>query len=160
MNSSAGGINETADLMQRKNYKTLHRNMSPERQRGNEAAAQTMLAETALAERRKSAGLTETELTQELGVSQVNLSKIQHAALILRQEGAEEIYVFGSVAEGRDRPDSDLDLAVTGLPPARYFRAVGRLLCELGSTIDLVQLDRPTPFTEFLQTTGKLRRVG
>lgn len=64
--------------MPRKNYNELRKRMSAERRDRNEAAAQQMLAEMALAELRKAAGLTQTELAQVLGVSQANLSKLEH----------------------------------------------------------------------------------
>lgn len=64
--------------MARKNYNELRRKMTPERRERNDAAAQRMLAEMALAEMRHAAGLTQTELAGLLGVSQANLSKIEH----------------------------------------------------------------------------------
>ena len=64
--------------MPRKNYNELRRKLSPERRERNEAAANEMLAEMALAELRKAAGLTQTELARVLGVSQANLSKLEH----------------------------------------------------------------------------------
>ena len=52
--------------MPRNNYNELRRKMSPERRERNEAAANEMLAEMALAELRKAAGLTQTELARVL----------------------------------------------------------------------------------------------
>ncbi|MBN1345639.1 MAG: helix-turn-helix transcriptional regulator [Phycisphaerae bacterium] len=64
--------------MPRKSYDTLRRKMSPERRQRNEAAAQEMLAEMVLAELRKAAGFTQVELAKILGVSQANLSQLEH----------------------------------------------------------------------------------
>lgn len=64
--------------MSRKNYNELRRKMNPQRRERNEAAAREMLAEMALAELRKAAGLTQAELARVLGVSQANLSKLEH----------------------------------------------------------------------------------
>ena len=86
--------------------------------------------------------------------------RVSKATAILRSEGACEVYLFGSFAEGQARPGSDLDLAVTGLPPKRYFHAVGRLLDELLIPVDLIDLDRPTPFVRRLRESGRLHRVG
>jgi predicted nucleotidyltransferase len=86
--------------------------------------------------------------------------RLKRATRILREEGAREVYLFGSVAEGREGPNSDLDLGVSGLPAERFYRAVGRLLSELLIPVDLVDLDRPTPLVRRLRQTGKLRRVG
>lgn len=84
---------------------------------------------------------------------------IQTAARVLLEEGAREVYVFGSMAEGRWRPGSDLDLAVEGLPAARYYHAVGRLLRELRVPVDLLPLESESPLIRRLRASGSLRRV-
>ena len=43
---------------------------------------------------------------------------IRRAAEILKAEGAQEIYLFGSEAAGTAGKGSDVDFAVAGLPPA------------------------------------------
>jgi predicted nucleotidyltransferase len=53
-------------------------------------------------------------------------SSIEAAADILKAFGAREVYVFGSATHGSLRPDSDVDLAVSGLPPAVFFRAASK----------------------------------
>lgn len=87
------------------------------------------------------------------------LDLVAKAGAILVEEGATEVYLFGSAAEGRVREESDLDLAVRGLPAARYFRAVGRLLRELPCPVDVINLDGDTPFARRLLERGRLRRV-
>ena len=80
---------------------------------------------------------------------------------LLRTEGAREIYVFGSLVEpGAERSPSDLDLAVSGLPPERFFHAHGVLLGELEHDFDLVDLDQDSRFTRALREWGTLERVG
>ena len=39
------------------------------------------------------------------------------AASVLKRAGATEVYVFGSSATGDAGPESDIDLAVRGIPP-------------------------------------------
>jgi predicted nucleotidyltransferase len=84
---------------------------------------------------------------------------IEQAATILKAAGAEAVYLFGSVVEGALRPDSDIDLAVTGLPPTRFFQVMGQTLLVLPRPLDLVDLDVDTPFTRYLKQKGKLYRV-
>lgn len=84
---------------------------------------------------------------------------IEQAARILKSEGAREVYLFGSEATGTAGDRSDVDLAVTGLPPASFYRLVGTISGLLRRPLDLVDLDDPTPFTEYLRRKGKLRRV-
>lgn len=85
--------------------------------------------------------------------------KIQQAAQALLAEGAREVYLFGSAATGKMRPDSDIDMAVSGLPPERYFRAVGEVNDIVRRQVDLVDLDAGNKFTEYLKRKGKLQRV-
>ena len=84
---------------------------------------------------------------------------ITQAAAILKAAGADEVYLFGSTVEGPVRPDSDIDLAVSGLPPARFFQAMGQTMFVLPRSLDLVDLDVDTPFTRYLKQKGKLHRV-
>jgi predicted nucleotidyltransferase len=84
---------------------------------------------------------------------------IAKATAILCEEGASEVFLFGSQADGTATEHSDLDLAVRGLPAERYFHTVGRLLMELRCPVDLISLDADSPFAQMLVQRGKLRRV-
>jgi predicted nucleotidyltransferase len=86
-------------------------------------------------------------------------SSIEAAADILRTLGAREVYVFGSAARGSLRSDSDVDLAVSGLPPAVFFRAASRAADALGRPADLVDLDDDSPAVKYLRASGELIRV-
>ncbi len=68
-----------------------------------------------------------------------------------RHEDAAAVYLFGSVARGEDRADSDVDIAVLygkpvepGLPGLKLGLA-GDLEERLGRRVDLVVLDRQPP---------------
>ncbi len=85
---------------------------------------------------------------------------IERAAAELKAYGAREVYVFGSVASGRIRADSDVDFAVVGLPDEVFFRAMGRAHIALGiRELDLIPLDDDTPFTRYLREENGLIRV-
>ncbi|MEK7403744.1 MAG: nucleotidyltransferase domain-containing protein [Acidobacteriota bacterium] len=85
---------------------------------------------------------------------------IDRAAAVLRAEGAREIYVFGSAAKGELRTGSDVDLAVSGLPPQVFFRAMSKVSDVPGRQIDLIDLDEDSPFARYLRENGELLRVG
>ncbi len=85
---------------------------------------------------------------------------IAAGARVLQSEGARQVYVFGSVGAGTSSDDSDVDFAVEGLPPDRYFRAVGRLMLALRREVDVVALESDAPFVQRLKESGTLRRVG
>jgi predicted nucleotidyltransferase len=85
---------------------------------------------------------------------------VRQAAAALIEAGAREVYLFGSSAHGVDSPESDVDLAVVGLPPEFFFKAVGLARRVLKRPVDLVDLDEPNPFTDYLKESGELRFVG
>ena len=85
---------------------------------------------------------------------------IEEAATALKAAGAREVYVFGSAAKGELRENSDVDMAVSGLPPEVFFRAMAAAHDALGRPLDLVDLDEDNPFTRYLKEEGELRRVG
>jgi predicted nucleotidyltransferase len=85
---------------------------------------------------------------------------VSEAAAALKAAGAREVYLFGSAAKGQLAAASDVDLAVSGLPPESFYRAMARAANILGCPLDLVDLDEDTPFTRYLRHEGELRRVG
>jgi len=93
-------------------------------------------------------------MTEELS------ARIREAAGALRAQGAREVYLFGSAARSGLREPSDIDLAVTGLPPEVFFRAMGAARRILRRPLDLVDLDEENPFTRYLKEEGELQRVG
>jgi predicted nucleotidyltransferase len=84
---------------------------------------------------------------------------LERAAAVLKQFGAREVYVFGSAASDTMREDSDVDLAVVGLPPRVFIRAMGEAGRVLGRPLDLLDLDEDSLFTRYLKRKGKLQRV-
>jgi len=85
--------------------------------------------------------------------------RIERAAAALKAAGAREVYLFGSVAKGVVHEDSDIDMAVSGLPPQNYFEAMGQAVDILEHPLDLVDLDEENPFTRYLKAKGQLERV-
>ena len=85
---------------------------------------------------------------------------VQKAVAALKAAGAREVYLFGSAARGTMDEHSDVDLAVRGLPPEVFFRAMAAAHDALGRPLDLVDLDEENPFTRYLNERGDLVRVG
>lgn len=84
---------------------------------------------------------------------------IEKAVKILKEEGCKEIYLFGSLAEGNIKDESDIDLAIRGCPSGKYFNLIGKLMLELDHPIDLVNLDKDDDFASFLAREGELHNV-
>ena len=87
------------------------------------------------------------------------LEGIAAAAKLFHQLGASEVYLFGSAVTGELRPGSDVDMAVTGLPPKVYFSAVSQATELVGRPIDLIDLDDQSALVRYLRTSGDLVRV-
>jgi len=84
----------------------------------------------------------------------------QKAAELLRREfGAEKIFVFGSLARrGGFTSWSDIDIAAKGIPPKRFFEAVG-VIAGLSAEfkIDLIDIEKsPASMRKTIETEGKL----
>ena len=84
---------------------------------------------------------------------------IRKAADALKRPGALEVYLFGSSATGKMQEDSDIDMAVSGLPPEKFFQAMGQAGDILQRSLDLVDLDEDNPFTRYLKEEKELQRV-
>lgn len=85
--------------------------------------------------------------------------RLRKAAAQLKNFGAKEVYVFGSAATGTMHDYSDIDLAVSGLPPEQFFSAMGAVGGTLNQSLDLVDLDEDTPFVRYLKEEKELVRV-
>lgn len=84
---------------------------------------------------------------------------IHKATEVLKSFGATDVYLFGSVAKGTNKEHSDIDLAVSGIPPEKFFEAMGDTFGAIRREIDIVDLDEKTPFVEYLKAHGELHRV-
>jgi len=66
-------------------------------------------------------------------------------ARVLTDAGAERVLAFGSLISGGLHDGSDIDLAVIGLPPERYFATLAELLARAPVAVDLVELELAPP---------------
>ena len=69
------------------------------------------------------------------------LAKLGSAGAKLARRGARHAWLFGSLARGDAREDSDVDFAVEGLPAAEYFAALAELMELFEGRVDLVRLE-------------------
>ena len=70
-----------------------------------------------------------------MNADQLLQSKLQEIIRIAARHGAYNVRVFGSVASGEARPDSDLDFLVN-LEANRSLLDLARLLCELQTLLN------------------------
>lgn len=92
------------------------------------------MPETILSKRRK-------ELKDK--VRQKALQRLERAVTLLYNEGAEEVYVFGSVLKPREFNErSDVDIAVRGIPEGGRANITARLEEVFGETpFDIISLE-------------------
>lgn len=84
---------------------------------------------------------------------------IEKAADILKAAGCHECYIFGSIADGRSSERSDIDMAVRGLAPEKFFFISGQLSRQVKRPIDLVDLDDGSRFSRKLLGREAMMRV-
>ena len=86
-------------------------------------------------------------------------NQIERAAAELIAAGAREVYLFGSATSDGEQEVGDVDLAVSGLPPEKFFRAMSAAARLLDRPLDLIDLDEDNLFNSHLRKYGKLQRV-
>jgi predicted nucleotidyltransferase len=87
------------------------------------------------------------------------LPYINSAAQILKDAGCKECYIFGSIAQGCSTEKSDIDIAIRGLPPEKFFNVYGKIGRQVPVEIDLVDLDDGSRFSKKLETREEMIRV-
>lgn len=100
------------------------------------------------------------EVIEKYSIPEEYRDDLQKAIAILKEEGCTEIFLFGSLAEGKGTKKSDIDLAVRGCPKDKFFRVLGRLLMELHHSVDLIDLDEQSRFAHYLEKEGELVHIG
>jgi predicted nucleotidyltransferase len=74
-------------------------------------------------------------------------------AELARRYGVSRVWVFGSNADQGKR-GRDVDLAVEGLAPARFFQFVGELMLSLPKPVDVVAMDKRSKLTTLIRRDG------
>jgi len=97
-------------------------------------------------------------VSENCGLS-IDDSSLRAAAKLLFGMGASEVFIFGSATRNELRPDSDIDIAVRGLPPARFFAAASKATDILCRQADLMDLDDRSPAVRYVLGSGELIRV-
>lgn len=86
---------------------------------------------------------------------------IKKATKTLKENGAKEVYIFGSIANGKFNENSDIDIAVKGLNEKDFYRVASILMFEMENEFDLIDLDDAgNRFSQMLLKIGGLLKVG
>lgn len=88
-------------------------------------------------------------------------SDIKKATKILKENGATEVFIFGSIVNGKFNEKSDIDIAVKGLNAKKFYKVASMLMFELENEIDLIDLDEnENSFSQMLLKLGGMLKVG
>ena len=96
----------------------------------------------------------------ELNVPTKYRQDIENAANILKNEGCQSVYLFGSLVTGKIHRNSDIDIGIKGLPPEKFFRVYAKLDKNLSNTVDLVDFDENVKFYNLLTSLGEVIEIG
>jgi predicted nucleotidyltransferase len=83
------------------------------------------------------------------------LKETDRAAIreIAAKYGVKRVLLFGSAADP-SREGGDIDLAVEGVPPRRFFDLYAELISRLTKPVDLVDLEEDSLFVRLVRRDG------
>lgn len=84
---------------------------------------------------------------------------IKTAYKILKDQGATEVYLFGSRVRGDLGPNSDFDFGVKGFPSESFFSTIVDLEYATKARIDLIDFDSQSDFFEHLVNTNSVVKL-
>ncbi|MHA1301362.1 MAG: nucleotidyltransferase family protein [Candidatus Helarchaeota archaeon] len=83
--------------------------------------------------------------------------KVNKAINYLKSIGSKGIIIFGSIARKTYDNFSDIDIAIKGISPRVYFKALAELSPLIGKKVDLILLDFVSKeFVYRIRNEGKL----
>jgi len=85
---------------------------------------------------------------------------IERAYYLLKNEGCEKVYLFGSMVTGKIHNNSDIDIGIKGIPKGKFIRAHAELLENLDVEFDLVNFDFDYQLFNLLDKLGEVIEIG
>ncbi|MCL2380297.1 MAG: nucleotidyltransferase domain-containing protein [Treponema sp.] len=96
----------------------------------------------------------------EVNVPKKYRQDIENATHLLKSEGCESVFLFGSLVTGKIRDDSDIDIGIKGLPEGKLLRLFGQLYFDFENKINLVDFDSDPDFYKMLDRIGEVVQIG
>ena len=85
---------------------------------------------------------------------------IQKATQLLKNEGCETVYLFGSMVTGKIYTNSDIDIGIKGLPPENFFKTYSKLYMGFDNEINLVDFDYDGQLFSLLEKLDEVVEIG
>jgi predicted nucleotidyltransferase len=96
----------------------------------------------------------------ELNIPAKYRKDVEIATNLLKNEGCQSIFLFGSLVTGKIHDDSDIDIGIKGLPKGKFLDVYSRLYFDIENSIDLVDFDTDHDFYSMLDRIGELVQIG
>ncbi|OHB73214.1 MAG: hypothetical protein A2Z25_08770 [Planctomycetes bacterium RBG_16_55_9] len=88
-----------------------------------------------------------------MGLDMISSNLIEIVRACAKDFGVKSVWLFGSALEDESTA-TDIDLAVEGLVPEKFFDFYGRLFFELPKPVDLIDLEQEPPITSIIRSRG------
>jgi predicted nucleotidyltransferase len=85
---------------------------------------------------------------------------IENATKLLKNEGCEAVFLFGSLVTGEINDNSDIDIGIKGYPTGKFFKLYSKLYFNFDNKIDLVDFDTNEDFYLMLNKIGEVVQIG
>ena len=96
----------------------------------------------------------------ELNVPVKYQQDLENVTKLLKNEGCEEIFLFGSLVTGKTNENSDIDIGIKGYPEGKFFKIYSKVYFNFDNDIDLVDFDANNDFYKMLNKIGELVQIG
>ncbi|MDR1326176.1 MAG: nucleotidyltransferase domain-containing protein [Treponema sp.] len=96
----------------------------------------------------------------ELNIPSKYRKDIEIATNLLKSEGCQSVFLFGSLVSGKIHENSDIDIGIKGLPKGKFFDVYSRLYFDIEHKIDLVDFDLNSDFYSMLNRIGEVIQIG
>jgi predicted nucleotidyltransferase len=96
----------------------------------------------------------------ELNIPSKYQKDIKSATDLLKNEGCQSVFLFGSLVTGKTHDDSDIDIGIKGLPKEKFLKLYGRFQFDFENKIDLVDFDTNAAFYSMLNRIGEVVQIG
>ena len=84
---------------------------------------------------------------------------IEIATNLLKKEGCNSIYLFGSLVTGKNDEDSDIDIGIKGLPKGKFFETCAKVYFAMENDVDIVDFDTNVDFYSLLNRQGEVVEI-
>ena len=84
---------------------------------------------------------------------------IEIAKNLLKDEGCQSIYLFGSLVTGKIHDNSDIDIGIKGLPKGKFFATCAKVYFALNNDIDIVDFDNNDELYSLLNRLGEVVEI-